>query len=84
LFSFNRVNSTQESVYKNGNLLETFSKNSVTPTPTSFTLLALVWAAEYGNKQQAFASIGEGLTTTEASNLYLAVQKFQTTLNRQV
>jgi hypothetical protein len=84
LFSFNRVNSTQESVYKNGNLLETFSKNSVTPTPTSFTLLALVWAAEYGNKQQAFASIGEGLTDTEASNLYTRVQAFQTTLNRQV
>ena len=84
LFSFNRVNSTQESVYKNGNLLETFSKNSVTPTPTSFTLLALVWAAEYGNKQQAFASIGDGLTPTEITNLNTRVQAFQTTLNRQV
>ena len=84
LFSFNRVNATQESIYKNGNLLETFSKNSVTPSTNSFTLLALVWASEYGNKQQAFTSIGDGLTPTEITNLYTRVQAFQTTLNRQV
>jgi len=35
-------------------------------------------------KQCAFASIGFGLTETEASNLYTAVQRFQTTLGRQV
>jgi len=32
----------------------------------------------------AFASIGDGLTDTDASNLYTAVQRFQTTLGRQV
>jgi hypothetical protein len=32
----------------------------------------------------AFASIGDGLTTTEAANYYTAVQSFQTTLGRQV
>jgi hypothetical protein len=32
----------------------------------------------------AFASIGDGLTDTEATNLYTAVQRFQTTLGRQV
>ena len=32
----------------------------------------------------AFSSIGDGLTNTEASNLYTAVQRFQTTLGRQV
>jgi hypothetical protein len=35
-------------------------------------------------KQCAFASIGDGLTDTEASNFYTAVQAFQTTLSRQV
>jgi hypothetical protein len=35
-------------------------------------------------KECAFASIGDGLTTTEASNFYTAVQAFQTTLSRQV
>ena len=35
-------------------------------------------------KQCAFASIGDGLTDTQASNFYIAVQNFNTTLNRQV
>lgn len=38
----------------------------------------------YGSKQCAFSSIGDGLTDTEASNYYTAVQAFQTTLGRQV
>jgi hypothetical protein len=35
-------------------------------------------------KQCAFASIGDGLTDTQASDFYIAVQAFQTTLGRQV
>ena len=38
----------------------------------------------YGSKECAFASIGDGLTNTEAANFYTAVQSFQTTLGRQV
>ena len=38
----------------------------------------------YTNRQYAFSSIGDGLTDTEAANLYTAVQAFQTTLGRQV
>jgi hypothetical protein len=41
-------------------------------------------AAFYSTKQCAFASIGDGLTDTEASNLYTAVQAYQTTLSRNV
>jgi len=41
-------------------------------------------AAVYSAKECALASIGDGLTTTEAANLYTAVQAFQTTLGRQV
>ena len=36
------------------------------------------------NKTFSFASIGDGLTDTEAANLYTAVQTFQGTLGRQV
>ena len=36
------------------------------------------------NAECAFASIGDGLTDTQASNFYTAVQAFQTTLSRQV
>jgi hypothetical protein len=38
----------------------------------------------FSNRQLAFSTIGDGLTDTEASNLYTRVQAFQTTLNRQV
>jgi len=38
----------------------------------------------YSNKQCAFASIGDGLTDTDAANFYTAVQTFQTALGRQV
>jgi hypothetical protein len=36
------------------------------------------------NRQYAFASIGDGLTDTEALNFYTAVQAFQTTLGRSI
>jgi hypothetical protein len=38
----------------------------------------------YSTKQCAFASIGDGLTDTEAANLYTAVQNFQVALSRNV
>jgi hypothetical protein len=38
----------------------------------------------YSTKECAFASIGDGLTTTEAANFYTAVQTFQTALSRNV
>jgi hypothetical protein len=41
-------------------------------------------SAFYSTKQCAFASIGDGLTDTEAANFYTAVQNMQTTLSRQV
>ena len=38
----------------------------------------------FSNRQYAFASVGDGLTDTEAANLYTAVQAFQTTLGRNI
>lgn len=38
----------------------------------------------FADRQCAFASIGDGLTDTEASDFYTAVQAFNTTLSRQV
>jgi hypothetical protein len=39
---------------------------------------------QFSPRQNAFASIGDGLTDTQASDFYTAVQAFQTTLSRQV
>jgi hypothetical protein len=41
-------------------------------------------ADNYCNAQCAFASIGDGLTDTEAANFYTAIQAFQTTLGRNI
>ena len=41
-------------------------------------------ASAFTTKQCTFASIGDGLTDTDAANFYTAVQAFQTTLGRQV
>jgi hypothetical protein len=38
----------------------------------------------FSTKQCAFSSIGDGLTDTDATNLYTMVQDFQTALGRQV
>jgi hypothetical protein len=41
-------------------------------------------ADNFSLRQTAFNSIGDGLTDTQASNFYTAVQAFQTTLARQI
>jgi hypothetical protein len=41
-------------------------------------------AASFTNSQCAIASIGNGLSSTQASDFYTAIQTFQTTLSRQV
>lgn len=40
--------------------------------------------AYYTTKQCAFSTIGDGLTDTDAANLYTRVQAFQTTLSRAI
>jgi len=41
-------------------------------------------ATEFTNRQSAFLSIGDGLSDTNASDFYTAVQTFQTTLSRNI
>lgn len=41
-------------------------------------------ASNFSSAEMGFSTIGDGLTDTEAANLYSAVQTFQTTLGRQV
>ena len=41
-------------------------------------------ATDFASKQYAFASLGDGISGTNASDFYTAVQAFQTTLSRNV
>jgi hypothetical protein len=78
--------------YKNGSLLNTNSTTNTTNVTTNSTNTMFIAAinpgtnpiGSFSNRECAFTSIGDGLTDSEASNLYTAVQAFQTTLSRQV
>ena len=87
-FVGNRTNATQQKIYNAGALVDTFSANSDGLSTIQMALAAnrisAVALGDYSSKQCAFASIGDGLTDTQASNFYTAVQAFQTTLSRNV
>ena len=81
-------NGTVVKAFKNGTVRATKSPASTAARP-NFNIYLGAWniggtAGNYSAKNLAFASIGDGLTDTEAANLYTAVQAFQTTLGRQV
>jgi hypothetical protein len=84
-----RTSSTSLKYYTTGILRAT---NTVSDTTGFGSVTAYIGAGNLQNLsaqnfsilQCAFASIGDGLTDTQASNLYTAVQNFNTTLFRQV
>ncbi len=82
-----RIATNNLRLHFNGSLVATNTNNYTTGL---VNLKAYVGAINYSggifptSKELAFASIGTGLTDTEAANFYTAVQKFQTTLGRQV
>lgn len=82
------TSSTSQKIYLNGSLV---SSTTATQTAISANLNIFIGsqgnltiASEFSNRECAFASIGDGLTDTEAANLYTAVQAYQTTLSRNV
>jgi len=82
-----RTNSSTHKVFKNNSQLGTTNTGS----SDSLSLINIpIWigvpngAANYSTKQCAFASIGDGLTDTDAGNFYTAVNAFQVTLSRNV
>jgi hypothetical protein len=80
----NRTSLTVQKIIKN-TTITSFSVNATTRPNVNMYIGALNNPIlDYGNKECAFASIGDGLTDSEASNLYTAVNTYQTTLNRQV
>ena len=83
----NRISSSQYKIFRN----LTTNQTSNTNISGLCTISAYIGAlnreglsVESQNREIAFASIGDGLTDEEAANFYTAVQRFQTTLGRQV
>jgi hypothetical protein len=80
-----RTSSTSNKLYVGGTLRDTKTTSSTANFQnTNYWLGACNLNTFYSSNQTAFASIGDGLTDTEAANLYTAVQAFQTALSRQV
>jgi hypothetical protein len=87
-----RTANNNSKAYRNGILKATQIITTTGGLPSiNYYLGALIYKApdgtiliSYGNRQCAFASIGDGLTDTDASNLYTAVQNYQTNLGRNV
>ena len=83
-----RIASNDLSVYKNNALLgkSTTVNASILPDKPFYLMNANSFDTSnfYSPRQLAFVSIGSGLNSVEAANLYTAIQNFQTSLSRQV
>lgn len=84
LFSGSRTSSSLTTAYRNGSSLGTSSSAFVGHASGSTYIGAMNAYSQGTDRECAFASIGEGLTSAEQYDLYTAVQAFQTTLGRQV
>lgn len=87
LYQSNRIVSNEQTVWKNGVKSVTGGLSSNAPMNLNVFIGAYNnggSASNYSVRECAFASIGDGLTDTQASDFYTAVQAMQTTLSRQV
>jgi hypothetical protein len=89
-FNNSVLSNTSQKLYKNGTQIAV-NTNTNTSTPANGNVFisavndaSLSLAIAFDTSQKSFASIGNGLSDTEASNLYTRVQAFQTALSRQV
>jgi hypothetical protein len=89
-YLFSRSSQTVFKAFKNGVQLGstvTRSATNLSDLNQSYVIGALRFVSSignWGNLNCAFATIGDGITDAEASSLYTIVQKYQTTLGRQV
>jgi hypothetical protein len=92
-WQINRVNTLSQTLYLNNQ-----SSTSTITTSTDIVNIPIyigamnvpwlnnapTYAGYFSNREQAFASIGDGLTDGEAAAFYTAVQTYQTSLGRAV
>jgi hypothetical protein len=89
LYVSSRTASNVFKLFKNNTQIgtqTTIDTNGMPNTSISLSAVFLPSAGyvQYSNRELAFSTIGDGLTDTDATNLYNIVQRFQTSLGRQV
>jgi hypothetical protein len=75
---------TSRKIYANGITVATSTNLNNGTLPNNNASIGTGANNAFQRNLCAFASIGDGLTDTEASNFYTAVQSFQTTLSRNI
>lgn len=79
------LSTTSQKMYRNGTVkISGNATTSAVYANLTFWIGGCNGLGQFDNRECAFASLGNGLTDTDASNFYTAVQAFQTTLSRQV
>lgn len=86
LYAVSRLTNLTSKSYRNGAFIANDNQVSTGNTSRQYYIGArnIPTADFYSNNQIAFTTIGDGLTDTEATNLYTSIQAFQTSLSRQV
>ena len=86
MWTINRVNTSNIQYYNRGtNVIDTLQTNGMSTRSIYLGARNNNGNADrFSDRQLAFASIGDGLSGTNMTNFYTAVQAFQTTLSRQV
>ena len=80
----NRPSSSTLKIIRNNTIVLSNTSNTGTSYSSANIDMGRYGNSFYETSRFAFASIGDGLTDTEAGNFYTAVQAFQTTLSRNV
>jgi hypothetical protein len=87
-YSISRVSDSLITVYRNGSSVATGTATNNQLPSLNYYLGAMNYntagVTNYNSRQLAFYAISSGLTDTEMSAMYSAVQAFQTTLSRNV
>lgn len=86
LLMASRIINNSQKIYRNNAVFAVNATNSTSLSNNNLILGALnaIPKAYWSNRQTAFVSVGDGLTDTEASNFYTAVNSFQVSLSRNV
>ena len=84
-----RIDSSTQTIYKNGSYLLSGATASVSPQLTSAIPIGAEltigqFYAGYSNRAQGFSFVGSGLTASEVSTLSTIVNTFQSSLSRNV
>ena len=87
-FAMSKIASVTAKYYQNSLTPLSRTGGADLPSTLNYGLLAsfsgVNSAVDYSSANLSFTSIGDGLSDSQYTNLYTAVQTFQTTLNRQV